>query len=63
MKSHARRVSAFAAALIFSFALASTVVAAPRDDRDRDLPTRIVRLIQKVFGISAQDYQPLPPKP
>ena len=64
MKSHTRRVSTVAAALVLSFNLAAYAGPnGPREDRGRDLPAKIVRILQKLFGVSAQDSQPIPPKP
>lgn len=64
MKSHSRRAAAVLLAVVVTFAAAPDVFAGPR--RDRELPNPIVRIIkkfQKIFGISTQDDQPLPPRP
>ncbi len=67
MKFHTRRV----AAIVLATALSLPVFAAgiSRDDRNNpgfDIPQRIVRVIrsvQKFFGISANSDAPFPPRP
>ena len=61
MKSHTARFSAVLA-LVLAMGLSSSLAAAPRDTRDRDIPSKVIRIIQKFFGISVQD-DPLPPRP
>ena len=62
MKSRTRQIAVgvLTAFLISSFS--SVAVAAPRD-RDRDRPNPILRLVKKVFGISAHDNALVPPRP
>lgn len=63
MKFLSRRVSAAALALFLSLLLSSAAFAAPRRDREPEWPRKVIRVIQKFFGVSAQDNQPIPPKP
>ena len=63
MKSSARCVAAWSLAAVLTFLLPITAAAAPRDTRERELPNPVVRIIKKLFGISAQDDLPLPPRP
>ena len=66
MKFHFRRIAAFVLAAMFTFS--SIPAAAASRERDRDVPSAIVRVIkkfQKLFGIQTQegDDQLQPPRP
>ena len=61
-----QRVSAAVLVLSLSLILSTAAVAAPRQNRDdREWPAKVMRIIQKFFGISTHDNdnQPIPPKP
>jgi hypothetical protein len=62
MKPYSRRVSAVLAVILF-VAVSAGAAPAPRDNRDRDLPAKIARIIQKIFGVTSQADLPLPPRP
>ena len=64
MKYRFRRVLGAFLALSLSLILNSAAYAAPRKDRDASVwPEKVIRIIQKYFGISTQEHQPVPPKP
>ena len=65
MKRHSRIAACILAAVIIFSSIPA--VAAPRE-RDRDVPSTIIRVIkkfQKLFGIQTQedDHQLIPPRP
>lgn len=68
MKLFPRRTAAVVLTVLLSFPAASSF-AAGRDTRDRDRSrdrdpiVRIIKKIQKVFGITSNDDIPSPPKP
>ncbi len=67
MKSFSRRVAAaFVFTVVLSLTAGPTAAAGPRDDRGQDLPAKIVKIVkhlQKFFGISTNDTLPQPPRP
>jgi hypothetical protein len=66
MKVYSRRFAAVV--LAASLAIAPIAIASPqgRGGRDRDFGEKVVRIIkqiQKLFGVSSNDDLPLPPPP
>ena len=63
MKSQIRRVSVLTSVVVFCFAVSAS--AGPREDREWNprIPSKIVKIIQKVFGVTITDTIPVPPKP
>lgn len=65
MKNHVRRVAAAVLVAVLYLHIAPVAAAAPRNS-DRDVPSSIVRVIQKLqklFGISSNHDLPQPPRP
>ena len=59
-----RRVSAAVLAVSLSLILSTAAVAAPRQNRDdREWSGKIIRIVQKFFGIATHESYPMPPKP
>lgn len=66
MTSFSRRTAAFVVAVALSVPVALVSVAGPRHDRGPDLPAKIVKIVkhlQKLFGISTNETLPQPPRP
>lgn len=62
MKFVTRRVAAAVLAAVLLLPAAPVAVAGPRDGDPGDHIVRIIKKLQKLFGISAQS-DPLPPRP
>ena len=65
MKSAFRTLAAVAVAAVLTFPLAPIAAASPCDGND-DLTSRIVHVVkklQKLFGITSQTNEPIPPRP
>jgi len=63
VKLFARRVSTVVATLTLCTVLAAPAIARPRDTRDPNIPTRIIKIIKMMFGLGSQDEQLIPPRP
>lgn len=65
MKSFSRRAAAVV--LIAALSLPSVALASPLYERDRGRDPnpiiRIIKKIQKIFGVTSNDDVPVPPKP
>ena len=62
MKFVSRRVSAAVLAAVLVLPIAPTVAAGPRDGDVGDRIVRIIKKLQKAFGITTQ-ADPTPPRP
>jgi hypothetical protein len=64
MKFHVRGLAAVVLAAVLSLSMAPLSVAAPRDPGD-DPPAivKIIKKFRKLFGLVANDEQPIPPRP
>ncbi len=66
MKRYSGSIAACVLAAFITLSSGPVAVAAPRSDRGRDRSAPIVRILkqlQKFFGIGTQDTLPIPPRP
>lgn len=63
MKSRVRRAAAVVLAVVLCLELSPAVYARPYDGGQEPPLTRIIKKLQKFFGVSTHDDLPVPPRP
>ena len=65
MNSRSRSVATVVLAAVLTVQIAPTAIGSPRDDRDGIVAKigKVVKTVQRFFGLTPLDTEPTPPRP